>query len=91
MKIEISRVASAHRRVRMERQVMNLSKSCPVDRTNPDHCPLCDLRLLPARERKAWVQSLTLEELDYLMLYHHSCSTLKTEGVIRPRKTFRPA
>jgi hypothetical protein len=90
MKIEISFAASADRRARMERQAMSLTKSCPIDRNNPDHCPLCELRLLPARERKLWVQSLTMEELDYLMLYHHSCASLKTHGTFRPRKIFVP-
>jgi len=90
MKIAISHAASADRRVRMERQAMQLARSCPIDRTNPDHCPLCDLRLLPARERNLWVQSLTMEELDYLMLYHHSCSSLKTNGASHPKKVFVP-
>jgi hypothetical protein len=90
MKIEISFAASADRRLRMERQALTLAQQCPIDRNNPDHCPLCVLRLLPARDRKTWVQSLTMEELDYLMLYHHSCSTLKTEGPMRPKKVFAP-
>lgn len=79
-------VSSDGLRTRLERQAMNLSKRCPVDRSNPINCPLCDLRLLGARVRRVWVHALTLEELQYLVLYHANCASVKMCVALRPRK-----
>lgn len=65
---------------------MDLSKRCPVDRLNPINCPLYDLRLLDARDRRVWVHALTLEELHYLALYHVSCAAIKMRVTPRPKK-----
>lgn len=62
-------------RIRLERQAILLSKYCPVDRLNPATCPLSNLRLLGVRERRTWVQGLTFEELQYLVLYHTGCAS----------------
>jgi hypothetical protein len=75
----------------LEHQALTLAKACPIEQVNPDHCPLCDLRLLAPRDRKAWVQALTMEELEYLMLYHHGCASMKTQGTIRPRQIWASA
>jgi hypothetical protein len=64
----------AGRRRRLERQAVVLAKFCPVDRTNPDNCPLCGLRLLAPEARRVWVHGLTLKELQYLVLYHANCA-----------------
>ena len=73
-------------RTKLERQAMALSKRCPVDRSNPINCPLCDLRLLGARDRRGWVRALTLEDLQYLSLYHHCCAAVKKHAPIHPSK-----
>ena len=78
-------------RTKLERQAMALSKRCPVDRSNPINCPLCDLRLLGPRDRCGWVHALTLDELQYLVLYHVSCAAVKNHGAPRPRKVRAPA
>ena len=89
-------VVADDRRSRLETQAIALSKHCPVDRSNPDSCPLCDLRLLGLRARRAWVHGLSLEELQYLVLYHAGCAgekkrvlarQLKPRPVARARRT----
>lgn len=68
------------RRVWLERRAFELSKACPMDHSNPAICPLCDLRLRPARERRAWLHQLTDDELEYLATYHKTCYALRSAG-----------
>ena len=75
--------APAGRRLRLERQAVTLARFCPVDRTNPDFCPLCELRKLGEPARRAWVHGLTLEELQYLVLYHANCATERRQAAFR--------
>ena len=71
------------RRVWLERQAFALSKHCPADRSNPGVCPLCGLRPLPARERRAWIYRLTVEELEYLATSHPCCYAVKMAVGVR--------
>lgn len=66
-------VLTRNRRSLLERKAFELSRHCPVDRTNPSDCPLCGLRPLPARERKGWLQQLSDDDLEYLATYHGTC------------------
>ncbi|MSU22798.1 MAG: hypothetical protein EXS32_03135 [Opitutus sp.] len=85
-------VAPVIRRRRLERQAIGLSKRCPVDRSNPGSCPLCDLRLLGIRQRTKWVHGLTLGELKYLLSYHVCCAAEKKREISGQRKRrARPA
>ncbi|MDI1337744.1 MAG: hypothetical protein PSU94_16295 [Lacunisphaera sp.] len=62
------------RRALLEKQALVLAKYCPVDSGNPLICPLCELRKLGARARRAWVRRLTRSDLEFLTLYHATCS-----------------
>ena len=66
--------APVSRRAALEQKAIALAKYCPVDRSNPAICPLCELRKLPARARQAWVRRLPLADLEFLALYHAACS-----------------
>jgi len=61
-------------RVELEQQALALARCCPVDRTNPPVCPLCELRKRDVRARRAWVRRLPLADLQFLSLYHATCS-----------------
>ncbi len=47
------------RRLELEERAFELSKRCPADCANPAECPLCGLRTMPARVRRAWIQKLS--------------------------------
>jgi hypothetical protein len=66
------------RRAWLERRAYELSKRCPIGRTNPVNCPLYGLRPLPAVERKTWIHRLSDEELEYLATYHTCCFAEKS-------------
>jgi len=85
-------VSADGRRSRLEKLAFLLSKTCPVEQSNPRNCPLFDLRPLAARERRAWIRRLTLDELEYLSTYHQLCAADKEAKVKgrRPRK-IRPS
>ena len=63
----------AGRRLELEERTFELSKGCPVDGSNPPECPLCGLRPMPARARRAWIKKLSDNELEYLATYHATC------------------
>lgn len=73
-----SRGPSRDRRGWLEREAYELSKHCPLDRSNPAECPLYDLRPMSAAARKAWIHRLTDDELEYLVTYHTCCGAVKT-------------
>jgi hypothetical protein len=66
--------APVSRRVQLEQQAIALAKRCPVDGSNPPTCPLCELRKLEARARRDWLRRLPLVDLEFLALYHATCS-----------------
>lgn len=66
--------APVSRRIRLEQQAIALAKYCPVDRSNPVICPLCELRKFGAQARRAWVRRLPLADLEFLSRYHAICS-----------------
>lgn len=69
------------RRIWLERQAFSLSRCCPIEQSNPGDCPLCNLRSLGVRERREWIQGLTLEDLEYLVTYHVCCAAEKKRTV----------
>jgi hypothetical protein len=69
--------ATAERRLELEERTFELSKACPVDGSNPPECPLCGLRPMPARARRAWIKMLSDPELEYLATYHATCHAEK--------------
>jgi hypothetical protein len=46
---------------------------CPRKKTNPDLCPLHDLRLLPYEQRFAAIDQMSDEEANRLYEYHKKC------------------
>ena len=83
--------AAGGRRIWLELQAISLSKHCPIDRSKPGSCPLCGVRSLGVRERRAWVRGLTLDELEYLVTYHACCAAEKertTAGRPKGRSRF---
>lgn len=69
--------AVAVRHDQLQRLAAGLTKRCPATGGNPEDCPLCGVRSLPARKRQAWMRGLTDEDLDYLSAYHKLCYRLK--------------
>jgi hypothetical protein len=65
--------STAGRRLVLEERTFELSKGCPVDGANPPECPLCGLRPMSARARRAWIRKLSDDELEYLATYHATC------------------
>lgn len=65
--------ATAERRLELEERTFELSRACPVDGSNPAECPLCELRPMRARARRAWIKMLSDPELEYLATYHATC------------------
>ena len=63
----------AHR-LHLEGQAAPLLRSCSVDGTNSNCCPLYELRALPFAARKRWIGNLSDGELEYLLAYHATCS-----------------
>lgn len=70
-------------RARLERRALELSKECPLDRTNPPDCPLYALRPFSAPERRKWIRRLSDMELEYLGSYHSCCLTDKVTKLRR--------
>jgi len=61
-------------------KVLQLTEACPHDGCNPDFCPLHDVRTLSPEARKEWVELLSPEDLEYLILHHEVCFQARTEG-----------
>ena len=76
--------APVSRRVKLEEQAIALAKYCPVDRANPSICPLCELRKLDARARRTWVRRLPLADLEFLAVYHATCSLERRRDLFQP-------
>lgn len=57
-----------------------LLAGCPLDESNPGHCPLHAVRHLPQAEALAWLRELTTEDKAYLLQYHHCCLSLAAEA-----------
>ncbi len=57
--------------------LLPLAENCPVDKANPEDCPLHSLRKLPPAQRLEWIAALKEEDLTYLASYCHVCMNLK--------------
>lgn len=70
------------RRIALQRQVLALGECCPVKHANPVVCPLFGLRSLSPSAQRAWIEHLSIEELEYLVAYHACCQaeTLRRDG-----------
>ena len=59
---------------RLKRQAVGLATCRSGNGNSPDCCPLCELRALPLSARKAWVDNLTADELEFMLTYHSTCA-----------------
>jgi hypothetical protein len=60
--------------------VISLTVLCPFDLSNPCHCPLHEIRRKSPIERLDWVDSLTADEVESLLLNHQKCLSAKLAG-----------
>ena len=60
--------------------LLELFQACPLDHCNPEDCPLFELRGLRPRQRLAWLNALSEEDLSYLASYHYICLATRTAG-----------
>jgi hypothetical protein len=60
-------------------RLLELSKACPIDQTNPRVCPLFPVRKLRPARRAEWFDDLSPDDLDYLAAYHDVCFRIKSE------------
>jgi len=71
----ISRARSGELRA----SLLELAEACPVDRCNPEDCPLFALRQMKLEQRLGWFETLDEDDLAYLATYHHVCLTTKLQ------------
>jgi hypothetical protein len=53
--------------------ILTLAMTCPVERCNPEDCPLFKVRKLELARRLEWFRDLSDEDLVYLNAYHYVC------------------
>ncbi len=71
------RSADHSQRKEMLARVVALSVECPFDRSNPDVCPLHEVRKMERKKREAWIGALSDEDLKYVLTYHEICLATK--------------
>jgi hypothetical protein len=62
---------------KLQRYILALADACPLDQSNPEHCPLHELRKLKMEERLEWLRELNKDDARYLAAYHHVCLTVR--------------
>jgi hypothetical protein len=86
-------IASSIRSGKLSRaraNVLKLLEACPFHVTNPEDCPLFEVRNLEPAMRLQWVEALSESDLKYLASYHRVCIKIKTEsGSARKRSRAR--
>ena len=65
------------RKAELRKALSSLAKLCPVDRNNPEDCPLQKVRKLNQSQRVKWINALNDDDLAYLAAYHHICMDVK--------------
>lgn len=53
--------------------IVTLLAGCPAGDTNPDHCPLHEVRKLPPQDALDWVAGLSPDDKAFLLQYHRCC------------------
>jgi hypothetical protein len=67
-------------KVALRDSALSLAKECPVDRSNPDDCPLHGVRQLGPVRSCQWIRELSEDDLSYLNAYHNVCAAIKMEA-----------
>jgi len=60
--------------------LLSLAGNCPVERSNPEDCPLFAIRKLGPAKRLQWFNDLPKDDLAYLNAYHCVCARIKLES-----------
>jgi hypothetical protein len=63
----------------LREQLASLAVGCPHTKANPSSCPLHDVRLLEPAAIIDWMDGLSNEEKEFLMLYHQCCLVINRE------------
>jgi hypothetical protein len=75
----------------LNQQLIAIAPTCPWTKRNPAECPLHGVRKLPTSAIAEWLDRLSAEEKEYLVLYHQCCLAIKWEnetmGPGRPKQT----
>ena len=61
-------------------QLAHIAPVCPWNQRNPAECPLADVRKLPPAAVAEWLEKLSPDEKEYLVLYHQCCLAIKWEN-----------
>lgn len=68
-----------HGRPLLPSSIVTLLAGCPLGDTNPDHCPLYEVRKLPPQEALDWVAGLSTDDKAFLLQYHRCCLAYSLE------------
>ena len=73
---------------RLREQLASLAVGCPHTKSNPSSCPLHDVRMLEPEAIIDWLDGLSTDEKEFLMLYHQCCLVISRErdSAAAPRK-----
>jgi hypothetical protein len=63
----------------LREQLASLAVGCPHTRSNPSSCPLHEVRLLEPAAILDWLDGLSSDEKEFLMLYHQCCLVINRE------------
>lgn len=64
---------------RLREQLVVLAVECPYTKSNPDSCPLHEVRKMEPAAIIDWLDGLNREEQDFVALYHECCLVTKWE------------
>ena len=75
----------------LREQLVSLAVCCPHTRSNPSVCPLHEVRKLEPAAILDWLDGLSAEQRDYLMLYHQCCLVITRESDSIGERRLQPA
>ena len=72
--------AQVERKKALRDNLVALLEVCPFHRSNPEECPLFELRKMKPAQRLQWFDALAEDDLVYLATYHHICLSTKMDA-----------
>jgi hypothetical protein len=72
-----SSTPSQRRKDELKANLISLTEACPVDKCNPEDCPLYRVRKMKPTERLLWFTALSEQDLTHLAAYHYICLNTK--------------
>ncbi len=64
----------------LDELLAGVAPGCPHTKSNPEECPLYNVRKMATAEIVAWLDGLQPPEKEYLILYHQCCLMMRWEG-----------